>query len=132
MLRSCNSEKVPQFLLHQKDLRHVDLSNNNISGTFPFWLLANNTMLKALLLQNNSFASFQLPESAHNLRFLNVSDNEFNHLLPENIGWILPRLRHMDVSKNGFQGNMPSSLGNMKSIEYMDLSHNSFHGNGLL
>ncbi|CAG7893523.1 unnamed protein product [Brassica rapa] len=127
-LRSCNLDKVPQFLLHQKELRHVDLSDNNISGNFPSWLLENNTKLKVLLLQNNSFTSFQVPKSPHHLLFMDVSVNKFNHLLPENIGWILPHLRYMNISNNGFQGTLPSSLGNMKNTEYMDLSRNSFHG----
>ncbi|KAL0800993.1 hypothetical protein Bca101_056169 [Brassica carinata] len=127
-LRSCNLEKVPHFLLHQKDLRHVDLSDNKITGSFPSWLLANNTKLENLLLQNNSFTSFQLPKSAHKLLFLNISDNEFTHIFPENIGWTLPHLKYMNLANNGFQGNVPSSLGNIKSIEYMDISHNSFSG----
>ncbi|KAF2592276.1 hypothetical protein F2Q70_00044606 [Brassica cretica] len=127
-LRSCNLVKVPLFLLHQKDLRHVDLSDNNISGQFPSWLLANNTKLDVLLLQNNYLTSFQLPRSAHNLLFLDLSVNKFNHLLPENIGWILPHLLSLNISKNGFQGSMPSSLGNMKSINNLDISHNSFGG----
>ncbi|CAH8334646.1 unnamed protein product [Eruca vesicaria subsp. sativa] len=127
-LRSCNFDKVPQFLLHQKELRHVDLSDNNIYGKFPSWLLQNNTKLKVLLLQKNSFTTFQLPESPHHLLFMDLSVNKLNHLLPENIGWILPHLRYMNISNNGFLESLPSSLGNMKSIEYMDLSHNSFHG----
>ncbi|WZZ67300.1 hypothetical protein YC2023_078670 [Brassica napus] len=79
-LPSCNLVKVPHFLLYQKDLSHIDLSDNTISGTFPTWLLANNTKLEVLLLQNNSFTSFQLPKSAHKLLFMDVSLNEFNHL----------------------------------------------------
>ncbi|XP_020890616.1 LOW QUALITY PROTEIN: LRR receptor-like serine/threonine-protein kinase FLS2 [Arabidopsis lyrata subsp. lyrata] len=127
-LRSCNLEKVPHFLLHQKDLRHLDLSDNIISGTFPSWVLANNTKLVVLLLQNNSLTSFQLPTSAHNLLSLNLSVNKFNHLFPENIGWILPHLQYMNLAMNCFQGNLPSSLGNMKNIQYLDISHNSFYG----
>ncbi|XP_048591752.1 receptor-like protein 15 [Brassica napus] len=127
-LRSCNLVKVPHFLLHQKDLRQVDLSDNNISGQFPSWLLANNTKLDVLLLRSNYLTSFQLPRSAHNLLFLDLSVNKFNHLLPENIGWILPHLLSLNISDNGFQGSMPSSLGNMKSINNLDISHNSFGG----
>ncbi|KAL0878015.1 hypothetical protein Bca101_027721 [Brassica carinata] len=127
-LRYCNLDEVPQFLIHQKELRHVDLSDNNISGKFTSLLLQNNTKLKVLLLHNNFFTSFQLPKSPHHLLFMDVSVNRFNHLIPGNIGWILPHLRYMNISNNGFQGTLPSSLGNMKNIEYMDLSHNSFHG----
>ncbi|KAL0865803.1 hypothetical protein Bca101_044921 [Brassica carinata] len=126
-LPSCNLVNIPNFLLYQKDLSHIDLSDNIISGNFPSWLLANNTKLEVLLLQNNSFTSFQLPKSAHKLLFMDVSANEFNHLFPENIGWVLPHLVYMKLAHNGFQGNLPS-LGNMKSIQYLDLSHNNFHG----
>ena len=115
-------EKVPHFLLHQKDLRHVDLSDNNISGTFPSWLLVNNTKLENLHLQNNFIRSFQLPESDHNLHWLDFSVNKLTGLLPESIGWILPDLSYMNISKNGSEGNLPSSLGNMRSIEYIYLT----------
>ncbi|KAG7586990.1 Leucine-rich repeat [Arabidopsis thaliana x Arabidopsis arenosa] len=128
LLRSCNLEKVPHFLLHQTDLRQVDLSENKISGKFPSWLLENNKKLEVLLLQNNSLTTFHLPKSSHNLLFLNASVNAFNHLFPENIGWILPSLRYMNLANNGFQGNLPSSVGNMEEIEYLDLSHNNFQG----
>uniref|UniRef100_M4DHF3 Leucine-rich repeat-containing N-terminal plant-type domain-containing protein n=1 Tax=Brassica campestris TaxID=3711 RepID=M4DHF3_BRACM len=127
-LQSCNLFKVPNFLLHQKNLSIIDLSDNRISGVFPYWLLANNTKLKVLSLQNNSLTSFQLPESAHNLGFLDVSANDFNHLLPEDIGWVLPHLMYINLANNGFHGYLPSSLGNMKELSYLDLSHNSFHG----
>ncbi|KAH0874731.1 hypothetical protein HID58_072093 [Brassica napus] len=127
-LRSCNLKEVPGFLLYQKELRQVDLSNNIISGMFPSWLLENNTKLEVLLLKNNSFSSFGLPKAAHKMLFLDVSVNEFNQLFPENIGWILPNLRHMNLSENNFQGNLPSSLGNMESMHFLDVSHNSFNG----
>lgn len=73
---------------------------------------------RSLLLQNNSLTSFQIPKSAHNLLFLDVSANEFSQLFPENIGWILPNLRHVNLSKNSFQGNLPSSLANMKKCTF--------------
>ncbi|KAG2267483.1 hypothetical protein Bca52824_062038 [Brassica carinata] len=80
------------------------------------------------LKKNNFFTSFQLPECHHNLHWLDLSVNKLNGLLPESIGWILPHLLYMNISKNGFEGTLPSSLGNMRSIEYLDLSHNRFHG----
>ncbi|KAF3520051.1 hypothetical protein DY000_02062999 [Brassica cretica] len=130
-LRSCNLEKVPHFLLHQKDLRHVDLSDNKITGSFPSWLLATNTKLENLLLQNNSFTSFQLPKSAHKL-----SDNEFTHIFPQNIGWILPHLNYMNLANNGFQGNVPSSLvemffpetSNFSFVNVLYMDNNQFTG----
>ncbi|CAG7869306.1 unnamed protein product [Brassica rapa] len=104
-LRSCNLGKLPHLLLHQKELRLVDLSNNRLHG-------------------NNSFTNFQLPKSAHKLLLLDVSANELSQPFPENIGWILPNVLHMNLSKNSLQGKLPYSLGNMEKIYYLDLSHN--------
>ncbi|KAG2313279.1 hypothetical protein Bca52824_024836 [Brassica carinata] len=128
VLPSCNLVKVPYFLRYQKDLTHVDLSDNKIAEAFPSWLLENNTKLQVLFLQNNSFTSFQLPKSARKLLLMDVSTNEFNQLLPSNIGWIFPQLMYLKLAHNGFKGNLPSSLGNLKEIRYLDMSHNSFQG----
>ncbi|CAH8334851.1 unnamed protein product [Eruca vesicaria subsp. sativa] len=127
-LPSCNLVKIPYFILSQKDLSRIDLSDNKISGAFPHWLFVNNTKLEVLFLQNNSFTSFQLQESAHNLHFLDVSANAFNQDLPEDIGWVLPHLTYMKLAGNGFQGDLPSSLGNMERLKYLDVSDNNFHG----
>ncbi|KAL0694822.1 hypothetical protein Bca4012_062002 [Brassica carinata] len=126
--RSCDLEKLPHFLLHQKELRLVDLSDNRLHGLFPSWLMENNTNLQVLLLQNNSFTNFQLPKSAHSLLLLDASANELSQLFPYDIGWILPNLRHLNLSKNSLQGNLPSSLGNMKKMYFLDLSHNDLYG----
>ncbi|CAG7893521.1 unnamed protein product [Brassica rapa] len=128
VLESCNLDKVPHFLLQQKGLLQVDLSNNKISGVFPSWLLDNNKELLVLRLQNNYLTSFQLPKSTHGLAFLDVSMNEFNHLFPDNIGLILPHLISMNISSNSFQGKLSSSLSNITMLSNMDLSHNSFQG----
>ncbi|CAN6879884.1 unnamed protein product [Brassica oleracea] len=118
---SCNLGKLPHFLLHQKELRLVD----RLHGVFPFWLMDNNTNLEVLLLQNNLFTNFQLPKSAHRLLLLDASASQ---LFPHDIGWILPNLRHLNLSKNSLQGNLPSSLGNMKKMYFLDLSHNVLYG----
>ncbi|KAJ4909337.1 receptor like protein 15 [Raphanus sativus] len=134
-LSSCNLEKVPQCLLNQKELRHVDLADNNISGKFPSWVLENNTKLKVLLVQNNLFTSFQLPKSPHNLLLMDVSANKFSHLVPGNIGWILPDLRGMNISNNAFHGKLPSSLGkigqglrSLRVLSMLDISNNNLTG----
>lgn len=123
----CNLGKVPSFLQYQKELRVIDLSSNTLSGVFPTWLLENNTELQVLLLQNNSFNTLTLPR-LHKLQFLDLSANNFNDQLPEDVGFILPRLRHLNLSNNEFQGNMPSSVARMEDIEFMDISYNNFSG----
>ncbi|KAJ4873779.1 receptor like protein 15 [Raphanus sativus] len=138
VLRSCNLEKVPYFLLRQKGLRQVDLSHNKLSGNFPSWLMENNTELKVLTLQNNNFTSFQLPKSAHDLLMLDVSVNGFSHLFPENIGFRgkLQRsfvegcysMRILKLSHNKLSGEILPSSTNFTSIWELSMDNNLFTG----
>ncbi|CAA7019118.1 unnamed protein product [Microthlaspi erraticum] len=127
-LSNCNLKKIPGFLRYQKEIRVIDLSSNKLSGAFPTWLLKNNTELQVLFLQNNSFNTFTLPRLHHMLQFLDLSANNFNDKLHKNIGLMLPRLRHLNLSNNEFQENMPSSVSRMEDLEFMDLSYNNFSG----
>ncbi|CAL9234376.1 unnamed protein product [Arabidopsis halleri] len=126
ILRSCNLEKIPSFLMYQKNLHLVDLSRNRLSGDIPTWLLANNSELKVLQLQENSFTIFQIPSKVHNLQFLDFSANHIGGVFTNNIGRALPNLVEMNGSYNGFQGKLPSSIGEMKNLSLLDLSYNNF------
>ncbi|XP_010428402.2 PREDICTED: MDIS1-interacting receptor like kinase 1-like, partial [Camelina sativa] len=121
-------EKIPNFLIHQKNLRLVDLSSNRLSRDIPTWLLENNPELKVLQLQNNSFTIFQIPTIVHKLQVLDLSSNDITGVLPDNIGLVLPRLLHMNGSDNVFQGNLPLFMGEMKNIVFLDLSYNNLSG----
>ncbi|CAH8360431.1 unnamed protein product [Eruca vesicaria subsp. sativa] len=103
VLRSCSLEKIPSFLMYQKNLGLVDLSNNRLSGHIPTWLLENNQELEVLQLQNNSFTLFQMPAMVHNLQVLDISTNGIESF-PDDIGRALPNMVHLNGSSNGFQG----------------------------
>uniref|UniRef100_A0A0D3C1Y5 Leucine-rich repeat-containing N-terminal plant-type domain-containing protein n=1 Tax=Brassica oleracea var. oleracea TaxID=109376 RepID=A0A0D3C1Y5_BRAOL len=129
VLRSCSLEKIPSFLVYQKNLRLVDLSSNRLSGNPPTWLLLNHTELEVLLLQKNSFTIFQMPTVVvHNLQVFDFSSNNIGVMFPHNISHALPNLVHLNASSNWFQGNFLSSMGEMKSITFLDLSYNNLSG----
>lgn len=133
-LRNCflNSRRngtFPSFLLYQHDLQLLDLSHNKLSGNFPSWILQNNTKLETLYLMNNSFkGTLELPTFKHGLLDLQISNNKIGGQLQENIGKIFPILYYVNLSKNSFEGILPSSIGEMQTIRTMDLSNNNFSG----
>ncbi|KAA3490723.1 LRR receptor-like serine/threonine-protein kinase GSO1 [Gossypium australe] len=122
--------RFPDFLYHQNDLRYVDLSNINLKGEFPNWLLQNNTILERLVLANNSLlgpSEFSFPQHT-DLTYLDISKNSFYGKVPIEIGAKLPSLRHLNISKNNFHGYIPASIGDMNSLEVLDLSDNRLFG----
>jgi len=115
------------FLLFYLQL--LDLSHNKLSGNFPSWLLENNTKLETLYLMNNSFTgTLELPSFKHGLLDLQISNNKIGSQLQENIGKIFPILNYVNLSKNSFEGILPSSIGEMQTMRTMDLSDNNFSG----
>ncbi|XP_044471364.1 receptor-like protein 13 [Mangifera indica] len=119
----------PKFLYHQHDLQYIDLSHINLGGNFPYWLLHNNTQLKALYLVNNSLSgTFHVPFKANLNLTLDVSFNFFHGQIPKDIGAKLPNLISLNMSRNNFSGSIPSSFGDMKSLVDLDLSNNNLSG----
>ena len=121
---------IPKFLFDQHELEVVDISHSKLNRSFPIWLLENNTRLQLLNLQSNSFAGqFHLPSyRSMDLRWLDVSNNNLDGQLQENIGKIIPKLEYLNLSRNYFEGNLPSSIGDFSHLEKLDLSFNNFSG----
>jgi Leucine-rich repeat (LRR) protein len=134
VLRNCNLNKlignIPKFLFHQSKLERIDLSHNNLTGSFPIWLLENNTGLRELNCRNNSFfGKFHLPQDRYeSILSIDVSDNQLDGQLQENFGKSVPYLQYLNLSQNHFEGYLPSSIGNMSNLEVLDLSSNNFSG----
>lgn len=130
VLRNCNlngnSGIIPSFLLHQHKLESVDMSNNNLSGNFPSWLIENNVNLSHLVLGSNSFEGPLPPSKVHtSLQWLDASSNRLS-ILPVDINTTLPNLSYISLSGNSYMGNFPSSFSYMNSLQYLDLSYNNF------
>ncbi|KAB2039718.1 hypothetical protein ES319_D02G029900v1 [Gossypium barbadense] len=124
------SRKVPTFLYYQYDLRYVDLSHNNLSGTVPTWLLENNTKLEDLILKGNSFTGPLSLSSAliSNVSSIDLSENKLQGQIPTGICSTFPHLRRLFLSKNAFEGIIPLCLSGMKDLSFLDLSNNQLYG----
>ncbi|KAL0010111.1 hypothetical protein SO802_005219 [Lithocarpus litseifolius] len=84
VMSHCNINKpignILKFLYDQHDLEVVAITHSRLNGSFPIWLLENNTRLQVLNLRSNSFTGqFQLPADQYmDLRWLDVSDNQLH------------------------------------------------------
>ncbi|CAH1420184.1 unnamed protein product [Lactuca virosa] len=118
---------IPGFLIHQHNLREIDLSNNSLHGHFPDWLIKNNTNLDSLFLADNLFISMPLYRNA-NMKILDMSRNHMIGTIPEDIPNFFPNISLLDLSMNDLSGVVPSSIGDLSELMMLDLSRNGLSG----
>ncbi|PPR86361.1 hypothetical protein GOBAR_AA34328 [Gossypium barbadense] len=121
--------EIPKFLYYQNDLSFIDLSDNNFGGN-PFWLLENNTRMRAFLIEGNSFMGhFNIPSHPNpNMSIVDISNNKIQGPIPANICSIFPQLARLNLSSNSLQGNIPPCLVSLNTMLMIDMSHNQLYG----
>ncbi|KAM3742839.1 hypothetical protein ACB098_07G098600 [Castanea mollissima] len=114
---------IPAKISKLKYFYELDLSNNKLTGYFPYQVLAA-TKLTFLDLRFNAFQD-KLPPQLFNLDVdvLFINNNNFYDTLPSNLG-NTPAL-YLTVANNHFKGPIPQSIGNAKDtlIEVLFLSN---------
>ncbi|XP_051137605.1 receptor-like protein EIX1 isoform X2 [Andrographis paniculata] len=87
-------------------LTYLDMGSSNIGGQFPAWLQSQKTLV-----------------------YLDLSNCGISGTLPSDIGYMLPLLENLLMSRNSINGSLPDSLCNMRSLQVIDLSNNNLSGN---
>ncbi|KAF5771092.1 putative leucine-rich repeat-containing, plant-type, leucine-rich repeat domain superfamily [Helianthus annuus] len=122
--------KLPDNILNLKYLERLELSgNNNLSGPFPKVNTSTSIRLRVLGLSGCGLNG-SLPKSLGNLRYLedlSLSDNMFSGEIPTSIGR-LKSLIDLDLWSCGLNGSLPKSLGNLRYLETLFLPNNMLSG----
>ncbi|KAG8368853.1 hypothetical protein BUALT_Bualt15G0089900 [Buddleja alternifolia] len=128
----------------------LDISNMALYG-YVSPDISNLDQLMELYIDGNNFTGEIKIENLSNLRFLNMSNNQFSGNLDWNYSSIpnvqvldaynnnlsaylpigvldLKNLKHLELGGNYFHGKIPESYGNMVGLEYLSLSGNELHG----
>nr|XP_048319297.1 receptor-like protein kinase isoform X2 [Ziziphus jujuba var. spinosa] len=145
------SGQIPLVVTELKKLQNISLFNNHFFGIIPKGLGINSSLVQ-LDFTNNSFSGDIPPNLCHRkkLRRLLLGVNQLEGSMPSEVGscptlhrlileqnkltGFLPKfakgtdLSYMDISKNSFSGEIPSSMGNCTNITYINLSMNKFKG----
>ncbi|CBI20012.3 unnamed protein product, partial [Vitis vinifera] len=166
---------VPRSLSDCNALEVLDIGNNWINDTFPFWL-ENLPQLRVLILRSNKFhgkiGNPQTRNAFPMLHVIDLSSNDFTGDLASEYFYhwkammkvdngksgvrylgksgyyysysssvklamkgfefelqrILDIFTAIDLSNNEFEGKIPDSIGELKSLHVLDLSNNSLEG----
>ena len=119
---------LPQWLV-EIGLRGIILSDNELTGSLPPLLFSRVRPIRVIDLSRNNFFG-ELPEIIGNARSLNIlmlAGNNFSGPIPQSIAEI-PHLLLLDLSENRFSGNTFPVFDPKGWLTYVDLSSNEFSG----
>ncbi|XP_042479869.1 receptor-like protein Cf-9 [Macadamia integrifolia] len=126
--------QVPRSLANCKKLVVLDIGDNQLNDSFPYWL-ENLSQLSVLIMRSNNFVVDIVDKGLHISQFhiattfttVDLSNNKFNGEIPDAMG-NLKSLMLLNLSGNSLMGRIPSSLENLSNLESLDLSRNNLSG----
>ncbi|KAL5726964.1 hypothetical protein ACHQM5_000205 [Ranunculus cassubicifolius] len=124
-------DEIPYAIWNLTSLRLLDLSHNFFSSTVSVQAGVKNLLnLESLDLSYNSFQT--LPSWSYELKKLKYLDFSGNSVPPVHLSptWLrsFPHLKELHLNGIGLTGPIPSSLGNLSSLEVVSLGKNQFSG----
>ncbi|KAK6157033.1 hypothetical protein DH2020_011281 [Rehmannia glutinosa] len=106
---------------------HVNISNMALYGSVSHEI-SNLDKLIELSIDGNNFTGEIKIENLSNIRYINISNNQFSGNLDWNYSSI-PNLEVLDAYNNNFSAYLPTGLLALKNLKHLELGGNYFHGN---
>ena len=112
-----------------RDLMHVDLSRNNLSGEIDILFAP---ALEYANFSHNNFTSInsykRFKRSHQTLRTCDVSYNSIQTSASDILKHIPPNIEELILSNNLIQGTLPTSLEHLANLRQFDMSSNMLSG----
>ncbi|OAY61320.1 receptor-like protein 7 [Manihot esculenta] len=125
---SCNLSHFPHFLQYQDELLWLDLSNNNIHGQIPRWMLnTSKESLKFINLSYNFLTGFEFSPAGLPWTRVSILDLRSN-MLQGSLPIPAPSIKMYSASNNNLTGEIPLCICSLKFLSVLDLSHNKLGG----
>ncbi|TYI84996.1 hypothetical protein E1A91_D05G407000v1, partial [Gossypium mustelinum] len=112
------------------NIGHLDLNSNNFSGPLPHFSLRFSDTWSTINLSKNKFNGSASPIcnfTEVSLALLDLSNNQLSGVVPDCFH-SFRSLTALNLGDNTFSGSLPSSLGSLTSLEMLSLRGNKFSG----
>ena len=110
-------------------MKHVDISNNQLSGQIDALLAPSLEYLNASHNNFTSLSTFRSYKPSHmTLRTLDLSTNSIQQDLSTILSNVPPNLVHFLLAKNTIRGSFPTGLESLESLQQLDISSNMISG----
>ncbi|KAG8063033.1 hypothetical protein GUJ93_ZPchr0003g17038 [Zizania palustris] len=123
MMKSrCRVNRLPGMF--STILASSKLSSMGLNGTLGYQLSnlqALKTMYDLILEYKYLLSCLPLNYILHFLTYRDLSSNNLHDSIPYQLP---PNLTYLNLAGNTFSGNIPFSISNMVSLDYLNLSHN--------
>ena len=123
------SGSLPSNIGALLNLKYLDLSYNSLSGSIPA-SVGNMTGLTTVDLSFNGLTG-SLPATMFALKSttkIQLQNNALSGMLPRGMFAGMLALELLNLSTNGFSGELPRDLSGMLALNVLDISSNQFNG----
>ncbi|TYI91920.1 hypothetical protein E1A91_D02G029100v1, partial [Gossypium mustelinum] len=118
--------KLPRSLAECTQLEVLDVGNNKMNNTFPFWLEKLPYLTVLILRENRFYGQIKHRFVFPTLDVLDIASNQFSGEL--SIDFLqATRLRSLKIGGNKLEGKLSRSLANCTALEVLDLGNNMVH-----
>ncbi|RVW27307.1 putative LRR receptor-like serine/threonine-protein kinase [Vitis vinifera] len=117
---------IPSLIFNISSLLSIILTGNSISGSLPVDICQHSPNIEELLFTDNQLSG-QLPSGIHRCRELLLHLYHTIGPIPSSIGNI-SSLQILFLEDNKIQGSIPSTLGNLLNLSYLVLELNELTG----
>ncbi|KAL2227037.1 probable LRR receptor-like serine/threonine-protein kinase At4g36180 [Sesamum indicum] len=132
-LRHCKLGKYfPAWIITQKELEHLDISNTGISDILPSWLVLVSPRLIHLNASNNQMYGVSrlrdalVPRSRLRATTLDISRNKISGSL--DFLCYVQEWGLLDLSDNHFSSQIPDCFANFRWLRFLNLANNHLSG----